>query len=264
MATVATKRAGSFSRRRRVGPSLGRPWKLWDLDSELRYLPVVEALPASGLPVCEIGSGTAGLAAWTDRAVVGVDPGPDERHGEVVAPANLLRVRGDGAHVPLADRSACAAVAVDTFEHIPPDARGAVVDEMKRVTADGGRVVIIGPSGPAAVDGDRRVLARMREIGADHIIVWLEEHFEHGLPTAQELVGLLGDERIASIEVTWVFNIRLWWLMHSVVSRRIPEPWPMHRVHHLVWRPVAEVARRVHRGPCYRCMVVAQLDGPPA
>ena len=150
---------------------------MWDLDAELRYRPVVDALPALDLPICEVGSGRAGVAAWTSRAVIGIDPGDDDRHGEGEQPTNMTRIEGDGAHLPLGDRSASAAIAVDTFEHIPPAFRQAVVDEMKRVTAPGGRVVIVGPASPEAAEGDRRLLERWSRRGADNLLVgWLSEH----------------------------------------------------------------------------------------
>ena len=97
-----------------------RPWRIWDLDAELRYRPVATALPtASPLSVCEVGSGPAGLANWTKRQIIGIDPGPDEKHGEVDVPPNLTRVEGEGAAIPLDDCSVSAAVAVDMLEHVP-------------------------------------------------------------------------------------------------------------------------------------------------
>ena len=75
----------------------------------------------------------------TPRTVIGVDPGADDRHGEVRVVPNFQRVEGDGSNIPLPDASVAAAVAVDTFEHIPNDGRAAVITEMKRVVADGGR-----------------------------------------------------------------------------------------------------------------------------
>src|SRR4051794_33315994 len=134
-----------MSGRHEALPDMGRPWRIWDLDAELRYRPVVDALPMIDLPICDVGSGRAGIAAWTDRAVIGVDPGSDERHGGGVQPPNMTRVHSDGAHLPLGDASVSAAIAVDTFEHIRAADRQAVIDEMKRVTAPGGRVIIIGP-----------------------------------------------------------------------------------------------------------------------
>jgi SAM-dependent methyltransferase len=248
-----------------VGPDLGRPWKVWDLDAELRYRPAVAALPSSTLPICEVGSGPAGLAAWTSRPVIGVDPGPDERHGGVATPPNLRRVVGDGANIPLEDRSAAATVLVDTLEHIPPAARAAVIDEMKRVTADGGRLVIMGPTGTAAAKGDRLVLERWRERGASEgVVEWLGEHFENGLPTEEEIVALIGTERVVSVSVTGVFNLRLWWTMHRATLGDFPQPRGWHLIHHLTWGPFAMVARRLRRGPFYRYLVVAQLDAGSA
>jgi SAM-dependent methyltransferase len=246
---------------RRAGtPELGRPWKVWDLDAELRYAPVVEALPALDLPICEVGSGPAGLARWIDRPVWGVDPGADERHVGVPSPPNLTRVQSDGASIPLPDRSASATVAVDTFEHIPPAARQAVVDEMKRVTAPGGRVIIIGPTGPDAAAGDRRVLDRWtaRDDGGN-IEQWLGEHFENGLPTVQELTGLLGTDRVARVTATGVFPVRHWWTMHRATLGDFPQPRGFHLIHHLTWGPFGAVARRDRRGPFYRWLVVADL-----
>ena len=245
-------------------PDLGRPWRVWDLDAELRYRPVVDALPALDLPICEVGSGRAGIAAWTARPVIGVDPGDDDRHGEGEQPPNMTRVVGDGAHLPVADQSASAAIAVDTFEHIPPQHRRAVVEEMKRVTAPGGRVIIIGPASPEAADGDRRLLDRWNARNPDNLVAgWLSEHFENGLPSVPEIVDLLGEERVAAIRTQGVFNLRFWWLMHRRAMGDFPHPRGSHRVHHLAWGAVGEVARRWPRGPYYRHMVVADL-GPPA
>jgi SAM-dependent methyltransferase len=251
-------RSGSAAR-----PDPDRPWRIWDLDAELRYLPVVAVLPPeSALPVCEVGCGPAGLAAWTSRPIVGVDPGPDERHGAIRTPANLTRRDGDGSHLPLPDRSAAAAVAVDTMEHVPRDARRAVVDEMLRVTAPGGRVIIMGPAGAAAAGGDRFVHGRLRALGVgDEVVAWLEEHFANGLPTVEELTALLARDAVAQVTVRAYFNMRLWRLMHRVAMGDVPRPIREHHVHHLVWAPFGALARRVHRPPCYRALVVAQLRG---
>lgn len=241
-------------------PDLGRPWKVWDLDAELRYQPVVDALPESELPICEVGSGPAGLAAWTRRPVIGVDPGEDARHGVDSPPTNMKRVFAAGAELPLPDRSVCAAVAVDTFEHIPRAERGQVLEEMKRVTAPGGRLLIIGPCGEAAAAADRRLLARWESVApSGNIAAWLREHVEQGLPSVEELVGLIGSERVASIRTTGAFNIHLWWTMHRVTLGDFPQPRGTHLIHHLLWSPLAVLARTTKRGPHYRQLIVADL-----
>jgi SAM-dependent methyltransferase len=180
---------------------LGRSWRVWDLDAETRYWPVVDALPPSDLPICEVGSGSAGLASWTTRSIIGVDPGADERHTGFVHLENLRRVVGDGASIPLDDHAVCAAVAIDTFEHISPAARDGVVAEMIRVTAPGGRLIINGPTGPDAAAGDRWLTDALARRGPlPDWSLWLEEHFENGLPTDEEMAGLLQDERVVSVE----------------------------------------------------------------
>lgn len=249
--------------RRAGSPDLGRPWKVWDLDAELRYLPVVKALPDLPQPVCEVGSGPAGLALWTDRPVWGIDPGSDARHGEREAPANFTRLNGDGASIPLADHSASAAVAVDTFEHIPPAARQNVIDEMKRVTAPGGRLIVIGPTGPEAAAGDRRVHDRAASAGASNITGWLAEHFENGLPTVEELTTLIGSDRVERITARGIFPLRLWWIMHRAALGDYPQPRGFHLIHHLLWEPFAALARRVRWAPYYRWIIVVDLIDEP-
>jgi SAM-dependent methyltransferase len=243
-----------------IRPDPGRPWRIWDLDAELRYLPVVQALPASTLPICEVGSGPAGLAAWTDRAVIGVDPGPDERHATPTTPPNLTRIDGEGSHLPLADDSVCAAVAVDTMEHIAPNGRRAVIDEMLRVTVPGGRVIVMGPAGPEAAAGDRFVHARLRSRGVGHEAAgWLEEHFDNGLPSVDEIKQLLSRGVVERVTVRGYFNLGLWRLMHRVAMGDVPRLPREHLVHHLLWAPFGALARRLDRPPYYRWLVVARL-----
>lgn len=94
MMTLVTAVRWFLTGRGGPGPDRGRGWKVWDLDSELLYEPVVAALPHSELGVCEVGSGPAGLAEWTDRPILGIDPGSDARHGSLQQPPNLRRLRG--------------------------------------------------------------------------------------------------------------------------------------------------------------------------
>jgi SAM-dependent methyltransferase len=242
------------------GPYPGRPWKVWDLDSELRYAPVVDELPDSSLPICEVGSGPRGLAGWTDRQVIGIDPGADDRHGGATEPPNMRRLVGDGANIPLPDDSVCATVAVDTMEHIPREARHAVVTEMLRVTRSGGRVILIGPTGPEAAEGDRRVRDRwIAGDGPTPNLVWLDEHMAFGLPTVAELVTYVGSARVANVRVRGVFNLQFWWTMHRAAIGDFPLKYRTDALHHFLWAPFAAVVRRTRRGPFYRYIVIAEL-----
>jgi SAM-dependent methyltransferase len=180
-------------------------------------------------------------------------------------PPNLERRVGDGAKIPLADRSVAAAVAVDTFEHIPALARAAVIREMARVTVDGGRIILMGPTGPDAAAGDRFVLERWRERGDDsNIVTWLSEHEQVGLPTLEELVSLLRIGRVARVQSVGVYNLALWRTMHRVLLGDFVKPRGDRFLHHLFWAPFGFVARRYHRGPFYRQLVVAELGIAPS
>jgi SAM-dependent methyltransferase len=245
------------------GPRSERPWRVWDLDSELRYRPVVARLPDSPLPICEVGSGPQGIAVWTSRDVIGVDPGDDERHNAGTPPPNFTRLKGDGANIPLPDRSVAAAIAVDTFEHIPAEARSAVVREMERVTADGGRIILMGPTGPDAATGDRYVLERWRSRGeGKKIVVWLGEHEQIGLPTVEELTSLLHTGRVTRVRALGVYNLGLWRTMHRTLLGDFPRPRGDRFLHHLLWAPFGVMARRYNRGPFYRQLVIAEVGGP--
>jgi SAM-dependent methyltransferase len=236
---------------------LGRAWRIWDLDAEMRYWPVLAAIPPGEGAICEIGSGAAGLSSWTEREIIGVDPGSDDRHTDFVPLANLRRVAGDGARVPLADRSVAAAVAVDTFEHIPRADRQTVIDEMLRVTAVGGRVIVIGPTGPAAARGDAWLLDALRRRGPEPPWAsWLEEHLELGVPTRDEMSTLLARPRVRCVTSAGYLNLELWRLMH-LAAMRGPRLGPAHAP---VWGTVARFARRYRRGPFYRWMFVAEVN----
>lgn len=225
-----------------------------DLDAELRYVPVLRALPA-GEPICEIGCGDRGIAGWTPRRVVGVEPEPRPAPD---LPPNLERVAATAAALPFADGEMRATVAVDTFEHIDAAERAAAIAEMVRVTALGGRVVINGPAGAAAALADQAVLERLRRRGAagGSSARWLNEHLERGLPSPEELQRWLDLPRVRRVQTRGVFNLRLWYVMHLAAMGALPRTGPLHGV---VWKPFAAVARRYHRGACYRLLVIADV-----
>jgi SAM-dependent methyltransferase len=237
--------------------SVDRPWRIWDLDAETRYWPVIDALPDDDeRSICEIGSGPAGLASWTPRPVIGVDPGADERHGGVAPLSNLRRVLGDGSAIPLESRSVGAAVAVETFEHIPRAARPAVAAELIRVTRPGGRVIVMGPAGAAAGRADRWLLDHLEGLPrVPEWSIWLSEHMEMGLPTVPELEGLFADRRVARVTSTGYFNVALWRIMHFAALHG-PRLGPAHAP---LWGMFARLAHRYRRGPFYRWLVVADL-----
>ena len=83
---------------------------------------------------------------------------------------------------------------------------------------------------------------------------------ENGLPSVEEIVNLIGSDRVTDIRVVGVFNLRLWWLMHRRAMGDFPHFRGSRYVHHLTWGTVGVAARNWNRGPFYRHMVIADLD----
>jgi SAM-dependent methyltransferase len=221
---------------------------------ELRYRPVVAAVPHAADRICEIGSGPVGIAAWTPLRVVGVEPEVDV---SVHRPANLELIQADGSQIPLEDESFPAVVAVDVLEHVSPTTRATIVREMIRITRPRGRVILMGPTGRAAAEGDEKVLARLRAKGASGGSErWFSEHAANGLPTRDELAALLRHSRVTSVTSQGFFNMSLWYVMHLAALGVIPRTGPLHP---FVWAPFAAVATRAHLGNCYRQLVIADI-----
>jgi SAM-dependent methyltransferase len=241
-------------RQRRDGE--GR-WGPHVLDAESRYWPAVAALPDGTLPICEVGSGPSGVARWTDREVIGVDPGDDDLHVDHQAVPNLRRLVGTGNAIPLDDASVIAAVAVDTMEHVMPDERAATVAEMVRVTASGGRVILIGPTGPAAVEADRWLLETFDQRGGrPSWAIWLSEHQERGVPTVEELMTWLSVPRVRAVSTRGILRVKHWKTMHLAAMGARPRFGPLDP---LLWQPFADFALHDRRGPFYRQLVVADI-----
>ena len=119
-------------------------------------------------------------------------------------------------------------------------------------------MIVMGPVGRAAAEGDRRLLARLHARGVyGGWTVWLEEHLEHGLPDLADLLEYVGRDRVQRVTARGVFNLRLWSAMHLVAMGALPR---FDRTHGLVYGPLAELARRAHRLPCYRTLVIAEIS----
>jgi hypothetical protein len=127
---------------------------------------------------------------------------------------------------------------------------------MIRITASGGRVIIMGPVGEEAARGDRWLLATFRRRGpVPDWTTWLEEHIANGLPTCSEILNLLESPRVGKVGCAGYLTLRDWRIMH-LAAMRGPRLGPAHG---LVWGSFARVARRRRQGPFYRWMFVADL-----
>ena len=150
-----------------------------------RYAPAMAALEEAGDPgsILDVGCGPHGLSCVRpEQPFVGLDiefTGPP-------APT-MTAFRAAPGPIPFEDGAFDTVLSLDALEHVPRADRGAFVGELARVAA--GRVLLACPSAAAQPLDDLLRLSFARRGIA--IPSWLEEHGEHGLPTSEEIAGLV-------------------------------------------------------------------------
>jgi hypothetical protein len=144
-----------------------------------RYAMLADDLGPGRPSVLDVGCGPVGLfSVLPDLPFAGQDIAYPAR-----VPDTMFAIRTDPGPFPWHDAAFDTVVCVDTLEHMPADVRGAFVVELARVAA---RRVFI--SCPIAEAADRDALFRQMYAAAGlEAPDWLNEHDEHGLPTAAEV-----------------------------------------------------------------------------
>ncbi|MGD8902658.1 MAG: class I SAM-dependent methyltransferase [Anaerolineae bacterium] len=106
-------------------------------------------------------------------------------------------VRASGASLPFRSEVFDLVITCDTLEHIPAASRAAFVDELLRVTTP--CVLLIAPFDSEPTQRAERILhEHLATRGCAHEP--LEEHFEHGLPSAGTLRAQLSANGLSFIE----------------------------------------------------------------
>jgi SAM-dependent methyltransferase len=131
--------------------------------------------------VLDVGCGPYGLSIVAPGATfVGIEVVFEEP----VAPG-MVAIRYDPGLLPFADGAFDTVISLDVLEHVPPPARAGFVAELARVCAR--RVFIACPSDEAV--WAEEVLKQVYAAQGVALPGWLNEHDEHGLPTAAEIAG---------------------------------------------------------------------------
>jgi SAM-dependent methyltransferase len=147
------------------------------LNRAARFFPILRELRAQlpqGGTLLEVGSGSLGLGEFWSGTFVGCDVAfPSAPVG------NMRPVRCSGHQLPFPDGTFDAVVVSDVMEHVPPDLRKQVVEEVLRVAA---KVVVLGyPCGPQAFELDRKLYGDYQRQNLSPP-VWLQEHMLHSFP----------------------------------------------------------------------------------
>ena len=146
----------------------------------IRYQPILHELQHLK-PACvlEVGSGSEGLQLFWRGKVVGIDLEFKRRtiHEGVIA---------SGLALPIAGRSCPVVVCCDMLEHVCPDLRRQVVNQLAQATGE--TLLLTFPCGEAAERMYRSLAAGYRQA---NLPSWLAEHLKYRLPDPQEIMGWL-------------------------------------------------------------------------
>ena len=180
-------------------------------DWAIRYVPLVNRARthgSAGKSVLEIGANQNGFARFSGTRTIAVDIAADHlraaRATQAVAP-----VVADVTALPFGAGSFDMLVCVDTFEHLPPDARPKAVDEILRVVRQDGAAVITFPAGAESARAETRIRDEYRRFSGG-ALRWLEEHVEQGLPEAEPIVERFRAGATADQVISTESNAPIW------------------------------------------------------
>lgn len=188
-------------------------------DTVIRYFPIVNELINSRIPtpaILEIGSGSQGIAPYLPFNVTGLDLAFD---GEVHP--NLYPVIQSDTKVPFDDESFDYVVSVDMLEHVPPDGRLEVIQEMLRVARR--KVFLAVPCGSSSEQQDH-LLNELFFKSRGYYYSYLQEHVVNGLPKMEEINSLIvaaGKNKNIMITAMPNFNLRLRYFLMRLWAQEI-------------------------------------------
>lgn len=212
-----------------------------NIDGAMRYFTVIRLLAerySPDLRILEVGSGSGGVTEFLEHRVTGVDPAferTSDRRTEWLEP-----VSGSVEALPFEAGSFDAVLSVEMLEHVPEEMRRRALEELFRVTAPGGRLIVTFPADEAGERLDRRFNeAYRRRFGEDH--PWLAEHLSNGLPStekvramAERTVGGTGSVTVVKhgwapvwllhqllFSAQWGFPVTLWLGIHTRWGARL-------------------------------------------
>ena len=232
-----------------------RRYPEWVPEIALRYLPIVESIcaePSRGL-ILEVGVNRSGLTTYLRRPVIGVDCVMGAERAALVTP-----VLAKGQALPFQSRAFDYTVCMDTLEHIKCFDRNRFLKELIRVTK---RRVYIGC--PMGLQSEREDHALQQYYWAQkgEPFPFLDEHIANGLPRLETVLAEMADIAKDSgrpIQFHCEPNLNVW--VHRMLLRLWMRTDRVSYVLHRLAIALIYVRRWLNAGPCYRQIIVAELD----
>ena len=232
-----------------------RRYPEWVPEIALRYLPIVESIcaePSRGL-ILEVGVNRSGLTTYLRRPVIGVDCVMGAERTALVTP-----VLAKGQALPFQSRAFDYTVCMDTLEHIKCFDRNRFLKELIRVTK---RRVYIGC--PMGLQSEREDHALQQYYWAQkgEPFPFLDEHIANGLPRLETVLAEMADIAKDSgrpIQFHCEPNLNVW--VHRMLLRLWMRTDRVSYVLHRLAIALIYVRRWLNAGPCYRQIIVAELD----
>ena len=236
---------------------IAKQYLVWNrallLDPWLRYSIPVKILRSISeeqtIRILDVGSGSAGLAHFLEKEVVGVDVQFSIPEFVRLRPP-LLPVQASATMLPFRDRSFEAVVSMDLLEHLPKEDRPRAIAEIFRASRF---ILILGfPYGRSSEEFDRQ--AMLEEKGKGGPPDWREEHVFHGLPADEVHQAILEQaKRRPGTKLEWrphegLGGLRLRWKLAFLVpkSSRLYGPihYPLYVIHG--WPRPRKAYRRIY------------------
>ena len=232
-----------------------RRYPEWVPEIALRYLPIVESIcaePSRGL-ILEVGVNRSGLTTYLRRPVIGVDCVMGAERTALVTP-----VLAKGQALPFQSRAFDYTVCMDTLEHIKCFDRNRFLKELIRVTKR--RVYIGCPMGRQSEREDHALQQYYRAQKGEPF-PFLDEHIANGLPRLETVLAEMEDIAKDSgrpIRLHCEPNLNVW--VHRMLLRLWMRTDRVSYVLHRLAIALIYVRRWLNAGPCYRQIIVAELD----
>ena len=231
----------------------------WNLDSALRYGPLIQSMKKhksvknNSVKIVEVGSGNRGISSYAKLPSYGVDI----NFNSAIDAGLQERIRASGENLPFEENDIDIVLSVDMLEHVAPEMRAAIVEQMFKVVSPDGLVYIAVPCGKLSEQADTRVNdAFIKAKGKAHPM--LVDHVEHGLPSKNEIQSLLDgfckdhDFGLKMIENTpiWLWEMNL---MFFAVERWLPG---LRHFQRLILQPLFPVLSRWKSKNNYRVIFI--------